>query len=89
MASKARSPTSPASASSTRYITPKFKSGDFAGGISAGVNRMIGLINGEKLPEPEPPHWDSRAFNISMTSIRSGCFFAFVVSSVLRARSGA
>ena len=41
-------------------ITPKFKSGDFAGGISAGVNHMIGLINGEKLPEPEPPHWDSR-----------------------------
>src|SRR5215470_12710708 len=31
-------------------ITPKFRSGDFAGGISAGINRMIGLINGEKLP---------------------------------------
>src|SRR6201988_83265 len=41
-------------------ITPKFKSGDFAGGISAGVDRMIGLINGEKLPEPEAPHWDYR-----------------------------
>src|ERR1700720_4092780 len=40
-------------------ITPKFKAGDFAGGITAGVNRMIGLINGEKLPEPEPPPWDS------------------------------
>lgn len=40
-------------------ITPKFKSGDFAGGISAGVNRIIGVINGEKLPEPEPEHWRS------------------------------
>ena len=26
-------------------ITPKFKSGDFAGGVSAGVNRMIGPCN--------------------------------------------
>src|SRR6266850_570645 len=40
-------------------ITPKFKSGDFAGGISAGVERMIALVNGEKLPAPEPAHWDS------------------------------
>jgi len=40
-------------------ITPKFKSGDFAGGISAGVNRMIRLIDGEKLPAPEPEHWRS------------------------------
>src|SRR6202049_833763 len=27
-------------------ITPKFKSGDFAGGISAGINRMIRVIDG-------------------------------------------
>src|SRR5882672_10809833 len=38
-------------------ITPKFKSGDFAGGVSDGINRMIGLIDGEKLPTPEPEHW--------------------------------
>jgi uncharacterized protein len=38
-------------------ITPKFKSGDFAGGVSAGVNRMIRVIDGEKLPAPEPEHW--------------------------------
>ena len=38
-------------------ITPKFKAGDFTGGISAGVDRMIGIIDGEKLPAPEPPHW--------------------------------
>ena len=38
-------------------ITPKFKTGDFAGGVSAGVDRMIGVIDGEKLPAPEPPHW--------------------------------
>jgi uncharacterized protein len=43
-------------------ITPKFKSGDFAGGISAGIGKVIGLINGEKLPTPEPAHW-STAFD--------------------------
>ncbi|MHC2435841.1 TPM domain-containing protein [Bradyrhizobium sp. USDA 4451] len=40
-------------------ITPKFKAGDFAGGISAGVDRMIRLINGEQLPAPEPEHWQA------------------------------
>jgi uncharacterized protein len=38
-------------------ITPKFKAGDFAGGVSAGVDRMIRVIDGEKLPAPEPEHW--------------------------------
>src|SRR5882757_4682283 len=40
-------------------ITPKFKAGDFAGGITAGVNRMIRIIDGEQLPAPEPEHWRS------------------------------
>ena len=40
-------------------ITPKFKSGDFAGGVAAGVDRMVRIVNGEKLPEPEPPHWQN------------------------------
>jgi len=35
-------------------ITPKFKSGDFAGGISAGVDRIVGVVDGEPLPAPEP-----------------------------------
>jgi uncharacterized protein len=40
-------------------ITPKFRSGDFAGGISAGIDRIIGVIDGEPLPAPvarsQPP----------------------------------
>ena len=35
-------------------ITPKFKNGDFAGGISAGVERIIGVVDGEPLPAPAP-----------------------------------
>lgn len=33
-------------------ITPKFRSGDFAAGISAGVDRMMRVIDGEPLPSP-------------------------------------
>lgn len=33
-------------------ITPKFRSGDFPGGISAGVDRMMRVIDGEPLPSP-------------------------------------
>lgn len=33
-------------------ITPRFKAGDFAGGITAGVNQIIKVIDGEPLPAP-------------------------------------
>src|SRR5260370_27322959 len=33
-------------------ITPKFRSGDFAGGISAGVDRIISVIERESVPRP-------------------------------------
>jgi uncharacterized protein len=33
-------------------ITPRFRSGDFSGGISAGVDRILRIIEGEKLPAP-------------------------------------
>lgn len=35
-------------------ITPRFKAGDFAGGIDAGVNALQALIRGEALPAPAP-----------------------------------
>jgi uncharacterized protein len=42
-------------------ITPRFRSGDFAGGISAGVDRIIRVVDGEKLPGVEPQHWQAPA----------------------------
>jgi uncharacterized protein len=33
-------------------ITPRFKAGDFYGGISAGIERLMGLIADEPLPAP-------------------------------------
>jgi len=34
-------------------ITPRFKAGDFAGGITAGVDQILKVIDGETLPPPE------------------------------------
>ena len=36
-------------------MTPYFKQGDFAGGIDAAVNQLIGLVDGEPLPAPNKP----------------------------------
>jgi uncharacterized protein len=70
-------------------ITPKFRSGDFAGGISAGINRMISLINGEKLPAPAPPHWDGSSLFGDLDALNPALIFiVFVVSSVLRTALG-
>lgn len=35
-----------------RVITPRFREGDFAGGLNAGVDMLTASIVGEKLPEP-------------------------------------
>ncbi|SFU80643.1 uncharacterized protein SAMN05216350_105261 [Polaromonas sp. YR568] len=34
-------------------ITPRFKQGDYAGGLDAAADQLIALISGENLPEPE------------------------------------
>jgi uncharacterized protein len=36
-------------------IVPRFRQGDFYGGINAGVDRMIRVIDGEPLPQPAVP----------------------------------
>jgi len=36
-----------------QIITPQFRSGDFYGGVSAGVDALISVISGEALPAPK------------------------------------
>jgi uncharacterized protein len=36
----------------SEIISPKFRAGDFVGGIESGVSRMIAVIDGEALPPP-------------------------------------
>jgi len=37
----------------SEIIAPRFKQGDFYGGITAGVDQIIRIIDGEPLPEPK------------------------------------
>lgn len=37
----------------SEIITPRFQQGDFSGGITAGVDQMIRVVDGEPLPEPK------------------------------------
>ncbi len=69
-------------------ITPKFKANDFGGGVAAGVDRIVRVVNGERLPEPEPPHWqDSQSFNavdlLNALLIIPGLFFGGGLRSLL------
>jgi uncharacterized protein len=34
-------------------VTPHFKLGDYDGGVEAGINQMISVVNGEPLPQPD------------------------------------
>jgi uncharacterized protein len=64
-------------------ITPKFKSGDFAGGISAGVERIIGVIDGEPLPAP-PPRPQRQGDNSDLTQFLNPLNpFAIIIVLVL------
>jgi len=42
-------------------ISPRFKQGDFAGGLTAGVEAIAARIAGEPLPAPEPSRRDTAA----------------------------
>ena len=37
----------------TETITPHFKQGDYDGGVAAGIDQMISVVNGEPLPAPD------------------------------------
>lgn len=70
------------------HITPRFREGDFSGGINAGVDRIIAVIDGEPLPAPatSSPRGDS---GLSWTELM---MFALVAGSfgnmILRAMLG-
>lgn len=71
-------------------ITPRFRTGDFAGGIAAGLTRMIGVIDGEPLPAPPPEasHGQDSASNAISAFAPFFIIFAIASGSVLRALFG-
>jgi uncharacterized protein len=75
----------------TDVITPHFKQGDFAGGINAGVDATIKVIDGEPLPAPTTQRSSgkpgSQAFDLESLLIM-GFVGVFVVGGILRAMFG-
>jgi uncharacterized protein len=72
----------------SEVITPKFRSGDFAGGISDGVERIIGVIDGEPLPAPEPQQSYDSPGRIDMLFNPLILFGVFVAGGLLRTLLG-
>jgi len=74
-------------------IAPYFKKGDFAGGIGAGVERLIKVVEGEPLPEPAGKSQPSRrewedSDSIAIGLVAVTAIVAMVVGGPLRARLG-
>jgi uncharacterized protein len=68
-------------------ITPRFKQGDFYGGITAGVERIIRVIDGEPLPPPKPRQTSGSHIDLN-SLLFIGFILVFVVGSLLRAVFG-
>ncbi len=66
-------------------IVPRFRAGDFAGGVEAGVGALVGLIEGE----PLPPARGADAGVSGDDALSLAMMFIFVVGGILRALFGA
>ncbi len=64
------------------YLVPRFRAGDFAGGIGDATAQLVRLIDGEPLPEPMAAVSDEKQ------DWRLGLFLAFFMSMFVRAMLG-
>jgi uncharacterized protein len=73
-------------------ISPRFKAGDFAGGIDAGLDRLIARIKGEELPAPAARQRSRNAGPLGAINPLELLLFGFValpvMASVLRRMFG-
>ena len=67
-------------------VAPHFKLGDYDGGIEGGVDKIISVVNGEPLPEPDRK-WEGRSNGLS-NSLPLLLGVVFVASGVLRSLFG-
>ena len=67
-------------------IRPRFKAGDFDGGVEAGVAQMIAVVNGERLPEPDR-RWEHRGSGL-LNALPFALFAVVIASAALRAMFG-
>ncbi len=69
----------------SEIIVPRFEQGDFYGGIAAGIDRMIRVIDGEPLPQPRRKPAGTAEFEEYGAVL---FVFALVVGGMLRAVLG-
>lgn len=69
-------------------IVPRFRRGDFAGGIESGMNVLIRMVEGESLPPPakRPPRGE--AVGNWIDALGTVFFIALIAGGILRAMAG-
>ena len=73
----------------SEIVAPKFRANDFAGGIGAGVSKIIGLIDGEALPPPAERRQGAKGAGVGIETFLAICFFAVVgIGPLVRALLG-
>src|SRR5687767_15494999 len=70
----------------SEVIVPRFREGDFYGGINAGLDRMMRVIDGEPLPEPAKQGLPAEGGFLQILPIL--LILALVGGSILRAVLG-
>jgi uncharacterized protein len=71
-------------------VAPLFKQGDFYGGVNAGLDQMIRVIDGEPLPAPDQSWKPSNQKNLPWSFlVLAVLFFRGIVSSVIGRFGGA
>ena len=66
-------------------ITPPFKTGDFPGGITAGVDAILKVVDGEQLPEPAAKDggFANSGGMLSLSDIPEALFFGILIAVVI------
>ncbi len=67
-------------------VLPRFRQGDYAGGLDAGVEALIQLISGESLPVPAQP--DRTEPNLLDEALPVAVVFVFILGGFLRGLMG-
>lgn len=66
------------------YLVPKFRAGDFAGGITDATAALVKVIDGEPLPAPMADHTAERRGGGGGSGWLVALFVAFIVAQVAR-----